>query len=238
MTLPQGTVEGCAKDDKNLRKVLEVGAKVQDNKGVDAPPVEADDASHNVEVTHIMVDPSKSTRKPLSVRTRFEVFKRDSFTCRYCGKSSPEVVLEVDHIVPLCEGGDDDHMNLVTACWACNSGKAGVPLSEVITGEDPHDKAILMLERERQLREYNAVLAEIRHEREEDFCELRDWWCEQTHKEYIRYHDVSWLKGALEIHPREDIRNAMMIAIGKEYTRDFRYVAGILRNRRSGDGPY
>jgi hypothetical protein len=28
----------------------------------------------------------------LSVRTRFEVFKRDEFTCQYCGRKSPDVV--------------------------------------------------------------------------------------------------------------------------------------------------
>jgi 5-methylcytosine-specific restriction endonuclease McrA len=36
----------------------------------------------------------------VSVRTRFEVFKRDDFTCQYCGRKSPDVVLEADHIVP------------------------------------------------------------------------------------------------------------------------------------------
>ena len=69
----------------------------------------------------------------LSVRVRFEVFKRDLFTCRYCGKHSPEVILEIDHVVPCCDGGTDDLMNLVTACWDCNRGKAGVPLSDVIS---------------------------------------------------------------------------------------------------------
>lgn len=33
-------------------------------------------------------------RKPLSKRIRFEVFKRDSFTCQFCGRTPPEVILE------------------------------------------------------------------------------------------------------------------------------------------------
>lgn len=66
----------------------------------------------------------------LSVRTRFEVFKRDKFTCGYCGKHPPDVLLEVDHIVPRAAGGSDDMSNLVTACWECNSGKSDRLLEE------------------------------------------------------------------------------------------------------------
>ena len=38
-------------------------------------------------------------RKTLSKKIRFEVFKRDKFTCQYCGRMSPDVILEVDHIL-------------------------------------------------------------------------------------------------------------------------------------------
>jgi len=34
----------------------------------------------------------------ISKRDRFEVFKRDKFTCQYCGKAAPDVVLHIDHI--------------------------------------------------------------------------------------------------------------------------------------------
>ena len=54
---------------------------------------------------------------------RFEIFKRDNFTCVYCGKKPPEVILEVDHIIPRKEGGDDDPSNLATSCFSCNRGK-------------------------------------------------------------------------------------------------------------------
>lgn len=37
-------------------------------------------------------------RIAISKRVRFDVFKRDSFKCQYCGKSAPDVILEVDHI--------------------------------------------------------------------------------------------------------------------------------------------
>lgn len=69
-------------------------------------------------------------RKAISKSTRFEVFKRDKFTCQYCGKSAPEVVLHIDHIRPVSKGGDNSIANLITACAACNGGKSNRELSD------------------------------------------------------------------------------------------------------------
>ena len=60
----------------------------------------------------------------VSKRTRYEVLKRDAFTCRYCGGGAPDVELTVDHVVPVALGGDDKPDNLVAACRDCNAGKA------------------------------------------------------------------------------------------------------------------
>jgi len=54
---------------------------------------------------------------------RFSVLKRDNFTCQYCGQSAPDVRLEVDHVIPVAEGGQDIEQNLTTSCYACNRGK-------------------------------------------------------------------------------------------------------------------
>ncbi len=100
------------------------------------------------------------TRKALSKRTRFEVFKRDHFTCQYCGKQPPDVVLVIDHITPVCEGGTSDAENLMTACETCNQGKAGIPLSQVPVRPDAD---LLYLEAQQEaaeLRRYQAAKAE------------------------------------------------------------------------------
>lgn len=78
---------------------------------------------------------NESTKKrvPISKALRFEVFKRDNFTCQYCGRSAPEVVLEVDHIVPVSKGGTNDLFNLVTSCKECNRGKSNKELSDDTT---------------------------------------------------------------------------------------------------------
>jgi hypothetical protein len=69
-------------------------------------------------------------RKAISKKLRFEVFKRDAFTCQYCGKSAPSVVLEIDHINPVKSSGDNDIMNLITSCFDCNRGKGARKLSD------------------------------------------------------------------------------------------------------------
>ncbi|QRY48127.1 HNH endonuclease [Mycolicibacterium boenickei] len=63
----------------------------------------------------------------VSKRLRFEILRRDNHTCRYCGRSAPEVKLTIDHVVPETLGGSDDPDNLVAACADCNSGKSSVP---------------------------------------------------------------------------------------------------------------
>ena len=74
-------------------------------------------------------------RKSLSKSIRFEVFKRDSFTCNYCGRKAPDVLLEVDHIDPVAHGGANDFLNLITACKDCNIGKSDKRLTESLVLE-------------------------------------------------------------------------------------------------------
>jgi hypothetical protein len=59
----------------------------------------------------------------VSKRLRYEVLRRDDYTCRYCGESAPDVKVTVDHVIPKALGGTDDPANLVTACKDCNGGK-------------------------------------------------------------------------------------------------------------------
>lgn len=179
-----------------------------------------------------MSTPTDSTK--VSPRTRFETFKRDDFTCRYCGRKTPEVVLEVDHIVPKCEGGSDDQINLATSCWECNRGKAGNPLQNIITGEDPTDRAVLMLERERQLREYDSVLSGILDRRVDLAQELLNFWCDESGRESVPKSHFQWLVRLLEHVPATLVKEAMLAAVGADATKDWRYVMAVVRNKREG----
>jgi 5-methylcytosine-specific restriction endonuclease McrA len=68
-------------------------------------------------------------RPRLQVRlTRREVFRRDKYTCQYCGRRSND--LTVDHVWPKHLGGEHTWTNVVAACPSCNHRKGGRQLAE------------------------------------------------------------------------------------------------------------
>lgn len=64
------------------------------------------------------------------------VFKRDNYTCQYCGKVGGK--LEADHIIPFSKGGTDDMDNLVTACRKCNRQKRDKSVEEFLKWREAH----------------------------------------------------------------------------------------------------
>ncbi len=86
---------------------------------------------------HEIVTPSTVFRAPSVIRlshlvkrpmpqvklSRREVFRRDHFTCQYCGSRTNDLTL--DHVLPRHRGGAHTWENLVSACRACNHRKGG-----------------------------------------------------------------------------------------------------------------
>lgn len=77
--------------------------------------------NHYVKVTSFRIRPEKLTNQNL--------FKRDEYTCCYCGKVRGISLrkgdrLEREHIIPLSKNGKDTWDNVVTACSTCNHYKA------------------------------------------------------------------------------------------------------------------
>lgn len=97
-----------------------------------------------------------TARKSISKKTRFDIFKRDSFCCQYCGAKPPEVVLELDHITPLALGGVDDKGNLITACQPCNRGKSASPLQDI--PPSLQDRADAIKERRLQISAFERLI--------------------------------------------------------------------------------
>lgn len=77
--------------------------------------------------------------RSLSSKLRFKILERDKFTCRYCGAKAPDVKLQIDHIYPVCLGGDNRESNLVTACVHCNNAKGAMHLDYLLSEEDIND---------------------------------------------------------------------------------------------------
>jgi 5-methylcytosine-specific restriction endonuclease McrA len=65
-------------------------------------------------------------RLPASAVTfsRRNVYKRDHFTCQYCGAQPGSEELTIDHVQPRAQGGVSSWQNCVLACIACNKRKA------------------------------------------------------------------------------------------------------------------
>lgn len=65
-------------------------------------------------------------RALMTSKLRSEIKQRDNYTCCSCGNSTneePNLLLEIDHIIPLSKGGMTEKDNLQTLCWRCNRSK-------------------------------------------------------------------------------------------------------------------
>lgn len=160
---------------------------------------------------------------------RFEVFKRDGFTCQYCGAHPPSVVLEVDHIVPVAEGGGDEITNLVTACFDCNRGKRDRPLD--VAPQSLADKAAEIAEREEQLRGYSEVAMAQRERLEDDVWSVFRAWRGQTSTTHAKFNSV---KRFVERLGLIDVLEAVDITLAAAIhgdAREFKYFCGVCWNK-------
>ncbi len=70
---------------------------------------------------------AKEQRTLMTKKLREFIKKRDNFTCCNCGNSThvePNLLLEIDHIIPVAKGGRTVEDNLQTLCWKCNRAKS------------------------------------------------------------------------------------------------------------------
>lgn len=70
---------------------------------------------------------AKEQRTLMTKKLREYIKKRDNFTCCNCGNSTyaePNLLLEIDHIIPVSKGGLTSEENLQTLCWKCNRAKS------------------------------------------------------------------------------------------------------------------
>lgn len=161
----------------------------------------------------------------ITKRTRFEVLRRDNYTCRYCRSSSNE--LHVDHVTPVALGGTDTPENLVAACKDCSLGKASTSPDDGTVAEVRED-AIRYAELTRQA---YAILVETIGERDdyaETFEESYQYGLPEDWKNSLgRWFDVGV--------PLEIVLEASEIACRKQKafrgTDRFSYFCGIVWNQ-------
>ena len=176
----------------------------------------------------------------LSKKSRFEVFKRDGFQCGYCGKTPPEVSLEVDHIEPKSRGGSDDINNLITACFDCNRGKSNRTLDKI--PNQLNENLNIIKEKEEQLKEYRKYVLKVRKRIEGDINKVEKVF--QTYFEDRQFTDYfrKSVKMFLEVMDLYKVMDAMdMACLRKDESQEaLKYFCGIcwniIKNRSSYNG--
>ncbi|MBW8012237.1 MAG: HNH endonuclease [Chloroflexi bacterium] len=76
----------------------------------------------------IRLDKMIKRPRPAIKLNKQEIFRRDNYTCQYCGKKTKPLTL--DHVIPRRLGGSHTWGNLVTACAYCNHRKGGRTIKE------------------------------------------------------------------------------------------------------------
>lgn len=167
----------------------------------------------------------------ISKRVRFDVLKRDGFQCLYCGRKPPEVVLEVDHIIPRCKGGKDSMVNLLSSCQDCNRGKSGIPLNCIPNAHLPSLEE--RKERLEQLTELARVAIEEQNLAVATIDSIEDFWTRldkrQSEFSIISSEFRPAVRRFLHYIPPEEITDAITIAFNsmiRESAR-FKYFCGV-----------
>ncbi len=77
---------------------------------------------------------AKEQRSLMTSKLRQQIKERDKYTCQYCGNSinqEPNLLLEIDHKIPVSKGGLTEESNLQTLCWRCNRTKSDKLIDEI-----------------------------------------------------------------------------------------------------------
>lgn len=148
-------------------------------------------------------------RKPLQKKLRFEVFKRDLFTCQYCGSKPPTVILEIDHIDPVKNGGTNAIENLITACFDCNRGKSDRLLTAM--PETLERRAEVLAEKEAQIQAYNRMV-KAQRKREEKAIDAVERVFQRKHDYIFAPQFRKSVRLFLTMLPQDAVEDAMETA--------------------------
>ena len=173
----------------------------------------------------------------MSKKARFEIFKRDKFVCQYCGDHPPKVVLHVDHIIPIADGGSNDDTNLITACINCNQGKAANSLDNV--PQSLADRAVEIQEAEEQISAYSEIAAAARARVEEDCWLVAEIFQPNARDGYPK-HMFTSIKRFVKMIGVDDACEAAEIAESRDFydsDKTFKYFCGICWNKHRGITP-
>lgn len=177
------------------------------------------------------------TRVPLTKKMRFDIFRRDLYTCRYCGGKPPEVLLEIDHIIPISAGGKNEATNLATACRDCNAGKSATVLDEdEIDRKEEHFLFLQSIQEWLEARDFSQAHAEYEMDISFAITQIQDTFMDITEDKWMpadqmiralaEYYDWNIAKAALVV-TAQNIRSETLTPKGDAWVK---YTWGCARN--------
>lgn len=171
------------------------------------------------------------SRASIRPQDRFEILQRDGFTCRYCGCQPPATELQIDHMVPVCKGGTNSLLNLITSCRLCNAGKntktadrVPIPLETIMATRD-------LAEAEREMAKAIKALVKAKKSKVQAVVELiATSWGES----YANISNTNHVMGLVDEFGPELVDQWMSSAFRKNITETamIQYVYGCARTHR------
>lgn len=177
-------------------------------------------------------------RKAISQKLRFEVFKRDNFTCQYCGRMAPDVILEVDHINPVKNGGKNTILNLITSCKDCNRGKGAKELTDGQVIKQQQEQLKELNDRRQQLKLMLKWKKELEKLEEEKVNSIESIFIEKLE---VNFSDAGRrdIRKLIKNYGLEEVIESTNLSINQYYTGGkesadnvFSYIPKICTNRR------
>lgn len=71
-----------------------------------------------------------ANRRRLAPKERQAVYNLTGGKCAYCGEQIAYADMQVDHVIPLHQGGADEACNMLPSCRSCNHYKRGMSLEK------------------------------------------------------------------------------------------------------------
>lgn len=164
---------------------------------------------------------------------RFEVFKRDNFTCQYCGRHAPDVILECDHIKPVADGGKNTMLNLVTSCVDCNRGKGKRRLNDTTEVDKQFNELSSLAQKREQMQMLIKWRDELKRFEDEQIEVIEELMCDG--KYYFTDHAKRKVKMLIKKYGFDEVLVSAEIAYDKYIHMGVSYavdkIGGVCYNR-------
>jgi hypothetical protein len=175
----------------------------------------------------------KPERKAIGNSKRFKVFERDGYRCRYCGQKPPEVILHVDHFIPVAKGGGNEMDNLLTSCSQCNQGKKARLSRSPDEGKNMETIIVSKKEVLAQLKKMRSLDEQIQIERDKMMDDVTEYWYVLHNENWPTFRQMISFRTFFKYFSATQIKEAIDLSYsqcGGTNTNEFKYMCGILQN--------